>query len=121
MAIDPTIQLAQADPSAKDSTTFVNVKNLGDQPAFYVGLAMRGAVEAANAFSQSLVAIGAKSAKFLLEEDPNEALSVQKLFADGVASQLQSLGGAVAGLQEMLKGAQTTPPVSSPGPVTKTA
>ena len=107
-----------ADQGVVDSVSNVNTKNLGDQPAFYVGLSMRGAVEASNAYSALLQSVAARSAKYMLDESPTDAESVQKLFSDGVAQQLSALGGAIAGLQSMIKGAQTTPPVSAPGPVT---
>lgn len=106
-----------AEEIAEKSVAFVNSKNLGDQPSFYAGLSMRGAVEAANAFSALMVTTASKAAKHMLAEDPTEALSVQKLFSDGVAAQLNQLGASVAGLQGLMKGVQTIPPVTSPQPV----
>lgn len=96
--------------AAEESVSFVNSKNLGDQPAFYVGLAMRGAVEAANAFSSVTIALASKASKYVLEADPAEAMSIQKLFSDGVSAQIAQLGAAIASIQQSMKGAQSTPP-----------
>ena len=44
--------------------------------------------------------------------DPTEAASVATVTEAGLAEALASLGSAVAGIQQLLKGANTTPPVT---------
>lgn len=58
-------------------------------------------------------------AKGLSQLDPTQAMSEQALLTGNkVAEQVANLGAAVAAMQGLIKGGQTTPPISSPGPVT---
>ena len=47
--------------------------------------------------------------------DPTEAASIEKVDNSGLARNIDQLGSAVAGLQQMLKGAQTTLPETGQG------
>lgn len=47
--------------------------------------------------------------------DPTEAASVATVTEAGLAEAISQLGGAVAGIQQMLKGAQTTLPETGQG------
>lgn len=47
--------------------------------------------------------------------DPTEAASVRTVSESGLAKSLSDLGAAVSGIQQMLKGAQTTLPETGQG------
>lgn len=54
----------------------------------------------------------AQQVKNLNELDPVEAMSEVKAFTgNDVASQISALGAAISGIQQLVKTAQTTPPV----------
>lgn len=85
-----------------------------------------GAVASGIAQAGSLAALNATShqqAKNMIQEamlaeailpragiDPTEATGVKKIAESDLARTVQELGAAVAGLQQIMKGAQTTPP-----------
>lgn len=107
-----------------DSVSAVNTKNLGDQPAFYAGLAMANAVhnqglaqsnavsnqQAMNAIQQAAVG---SIVNLLLNIDPAEAIStVKELTGDDIAQKLLNLAAALASNQQGAKIAGNTPPVT---------
>jgi hypothetical protein len=79
---------------AAESVAFVNSKSLGDGPAFFHNLAMSNAVAQQQSMFAISNAITAKVAELLVTTSPGEG------------------GADVAALQQLLKGAQTTPPVT---------
>lgn len=120
-----------------DSVAATNFKTLAEGAAFYANLGMANAVADQQAARQdhqshrnrmSILAEAAlaKSIKNLDSLTPAEAVSdTQEFSNNGLAAQLSSLGSAIAGIQEFLKGANTVPPQtggqagSSSAPATK--
>jgi len=77
-----------------ESVAATNLKVLGDGPAFYTNLAMGNAVAHQQAMHQLQAAIIGKVAEAIIGVSPSEG------------------GADVAALQQLMKGAQTTPPVT---------
>lgn len=77
-----------------ESVAATNLKVLGDAPAFYQSLAMGNAVSHQQAMQQIQAAIVGKVAEAIISTSPSEG------------------GADVAALQQLIKGAQTTPPVT---------
>lgn len=96
-----------------DAVASTNLKNVGEAPAFYSGLAMGNAVSHQNAMQQiSLAATGA-IVKQLTEVDPAEAVAVLKATSGNeVATSMAQLLAALNSGQQGTKAAQTTPPVT---------
>ena len=104
-----------ADQGMIDSVSNANTKTFGDGPAFYAQLAMGDAVahqRRVNAISETL--LGAMG-KRLVEVDVQEASAESTIKADNLSSLLGQLGAAIASIQQLTKGAQTTPPVTGGG------
>ena len=77
-----------------ESAAATNVKVLSDSPAFYSNLAMGNAVAHQQAMQQLQAAIIGKVAEAIINVSPSEG------------------GTDVAALQQLMKGAQSTPPVT---------
>ncbi len=77
-----------------ESVAAANLKTLGDGPAFYTNLAYANAVAHQQAMQQLQAAIVGKVAEAIISVSPSEG------------------GSDVAALQQLMKGAQTTPPVT---------
>ncbi len=77
-----------------ESVAATNLKSLGDGPGFYHNLAYGNAVAAQQAMQQVQVAAVGKIVEMIINTSPSEG------------------GAAVAALQQLMKGAQTTPPVT---------
>ena len=77
-----------------ESVAATNLKVLGDGPAFYSNLAMANAVSHQQGMQQIQAAIIGKVAEAIIGVSPSEG------------------GADVAALQQLMKGAQTTPPVT---------
>lgn len=75
-----------------ESVAATNLKVLGDGPAFYSNLAMSNAVSHQQGMQQIQAAIIGKVAEAIIAVSPSEG------------------GADVAALQQLMKGAQTTPP-----------
>ena len=81
-----------------------------------IGVAQAAAVQAQNLAShqQRLNLLAESSLAQVLNRmnalDPEEAASISKVEKSDVSKQLAEMGAAIAGLQQMLKGAQTTLP-----------
>jgi hypothetical protein len=88
-----------------------NLKNIGEAGAFYAMLAMGDAVahqRRTHVLSESILAAAVKG---ISEIDPLEAVSALKtLSGNDLAQNLAALGSAIAQIQQLVKGAQTTPP-----------
>ena len=78
----------------RESVAAANFKTLGDGPAFYANLAMGNAVQAQQQLSNLGLTVTAKAVDMVSEK------------------QVEEMGGIVAALQQIMKGAQTTPPVT---------
>jgi len=76
------------------SVTAANTKSLGDGPAFYHSLAMGNAVAHQNRVNAITEAAMGKVIEAIIGVSPSEG------------------GADVAALQQLMKGAQTTPPVT---------
>lgn len=79
---------------AAEAVAFTNVKTVGEGPAFYSNLAMSNAVSHQQGMQQLQAAIIGKVAEAIIGVSPSEG------------------GADVAALQQLMKGAQTTPPVT---------
>jgi len=77
-----------------ESVAATNLKSLGDGPAFYSNLAYANAVAHQQAMQQLQAAIIGKVAEAIITTSPSEG------------------GADVATLQQLIKGAQTTPPTT---------
>ena len=91
MAIEDSPEIVK---EAAEAVSFTNVKSVGEQAAVLSNLAMANAVSHQQAMNQLLVATTAKAVQLLVEVTPSEA------------------GGDIAGLMQLIKAAQTTPPVT---------
>lgn len=99
-----------------DTVTAVNAKVGGESPAHVFDLVANEAAAHFSAMNQLRLAATAKATELLLTTDPKEAASVSKvLTGNDLAQQLAALGSAVAAMQQQIKGAQTTPPVTADG------
>ena len=79
---------------AAESVAFTNVKTVGEGPSFYSNLVMANAVAHQQGMQQLQAAIVGKVAEAIIGVSPSEG------------------GADVAALQQLMKGAQTTPPVT---------
>jgi len=77
-----------------ESVAAANLKSLGDAPAFYNNLAMANAVAHQNRMNAITEASVGKVIEAIIGVSPSEG------------------GADVAALQQLMKGAQTTPPVT---------
>ena len=77
-----------------ESVAATNLKSLGDAPAFFHNLAMSNAIAHQQGLNQIQTAIVGKVAEAIIGVSPSEG------------------GADVAALQQLMKGAQTTPPVT---------
>src|SRR3972149_6560938 len=95
-----------------DSVADDKIKTIAGAPAFYAAQAMGNAVAHQNRIAVLAETALAQSIKLLTEIDPAESVSVLKMLSgNDLAQQLSALGSAVAQVQQIVKGAQTTPPV----------
>ena len=79
-----------------ESVAATNLKVLGDIPAYHAGLAYQQALDASAGWRSINQAIVGKVAESIISMSPAEG------------------GVDVAALQQLMKGAQTTPPVTAP-------
>ena len=77
-----------------ESVAATNLKVLGDGPAFYTNQGYANATTMQQGMNSVFASVIAKSAEMVIETKPAHA------------------GGDVAALQQLMKGAQTTPPVT---------
>jgi uncharacterized Fe-S cluster-containing radical SAM superfamily enzyme len=102
------------DQGTLDAVNNSNFKTIAEASA--VGLAQAMAIQAQNAAShQNRVnvlaeASLAKMLKNATELDPEEAASIAKVEKTDISKVLAELGAAIAGIQQQMKGAQTTLP-----------
>lgn len=79
---------------AAEAVAFTNVKAVGEGASFYSNLAMANAVSHQQGMNQLQAAIVGKVAEAIIGVSPSEG------------------GADVAALQQLMKGAQTTPPIT---------
>jgi hypothetical protein len=93
------------DQGVLDSVTNSNFKVIAEQVATNVaGHQQRLQILAEKALANSLMSMDT------VETTVPEGLGIQSAESGGLAGQVASLGASVAALQQMIKGAQTTPP-----------
>lgn len=126
--------MAEIDPSIQQSVSEDNLKNIAGNPANAHAMLMSAAaaaqatiMQAAAVSFQDLVAASARrnqvadaamaqAIKGFNEMDPQQALALSKGLSADLPDVLASLLAALNSGQEGVKAAQTTPPVTSPGP-----
>ena len=102
------------DPGTLDAVNNANFKTIAE--AASVGLSQALAIAAQNAAShQNRVNVLAEAAlaaalKNQTELDPSEAAAIRKVDNADLAKVLAELGSSIAGIQQLMKGAQTTLP-----------
>jgi hypothetical protein len=102
------------DQGTLDAVNNSNFKTIAEAAA--VGLAQSMALQAQNAAShQNRVNVLAEAAlaqalKNQTELDPSEAAAIKKVDNADLAKVLGELGASIAGIQQLMKGAQTTLP-----------
>lgn len=85
---------AQIVREQSESVAATNLKTLGDGPAFYTVMQYSNATTNQQQVNQLSLSILAKSAELIIETKPVHG------------------GADIAALQQLMKGAQTTPPVT---------
>lgn len=97
-----------------ESVGINNIKTLGESVAFYTAQQMGNTVshqKRVDVLAETLLSVACKG---LLEVDPAEAVSTLKMLTgDDIGQKLASLGSVIASIQQTMKGAQTTPPVTA--------
>jgi len=100
--------------SVVDSVANTNFKTVGESVAFYSSMAMGDAVahqRRINAISEAALA---KAVQNLTEVDVSEAIATKQMTTGHAAAEsVGQLGAIVAALQQLVKTAQTTPPVTA--------
>lgn len=107
-----------ADQGLVDSVANENVKVGAGGPAFWLNTMMSAhtahMTALQNAQLQSVQAFNAAMGRLnqmVVEEDPTDAVSKQKILSgNDLVQQLGQLGTLIAQLQQSMKGSQTTPP-----------
>lgn len=104
---------ANLTPAVVQSVADANFKSIAEANAIAMNQAIQNAVahqQAMNAIAQATTTMCVNK---LLNIDPAEAKSLtEAMTGNKGADAISALGTAVAGLQQMLKGAQSTPPVT---------
>jgi len=102
-----------ADQGLIDSVANENTKVGAGAPAFYQSIAMSNAVSHQNRMNIVAEAATATAVNVLLNMDPSQAVSEQKVLSgNDLAQQLSALLTALNSGQQGVKSAQTTPPVT---------
>ena len=111
MAVDPTQAEEVGLGQISDSVVADNLKTVAGASAFYSAQAMRSFVGHQNRLEILAEANLSRATRATIEEDPMEAVAAQKILSgNDLGSTLAALGAVVAQLQQVMKGAQTTPP-----------
>lgn len=106
-----------ANPQITDTISIDNMKTIGEAGSFAIGQQMiimtqLTADSVAAAARRNALADGymGQALKMMAEVDPVEAASLAKTLNADLPNVLAQLGTAIAQIQQVLKGAQTTPP-----------
>lgn len=95
------------------SVSSTNFKNLGEAGAFYASLAMGDAVAHQRGVNSLREGYLGQALKAMNEVDPTEARAqVEQMTGNSLAKQISDLAAAVSSIQQYVKAAQTTPPVT---------
>lgn len=98
-------------PQVVDAVTGENFKVGAGGPAFYLNMAMSDAVSHQRSVNLVREAILARATKQIVGEDPQTAVSDQKVLSgNDLASTITQLLAALASNQQSAKVAQSTPP-----------
>lgn len=112
-------KMAELDPGILAGVANANFKTIAEAAA--VGLAQAQGIAAQNLASHqqrlNLLAESslAQSLNRMNALDPEEAASISKVEKSDIAKVLSELGSQIAGIQQMMKGAQTTLPQTGTG------
>lgn len=102
--------------AAVEAVNVGNVKTIAEMAAWSVAMAMSNHVAHAKRVDVLAETYLARSLKSADEVDPEQAAATLKLLTgNDQANAMASLGAVVAQLQQLMKGAQTTPPVTAAG------
>ncbi len=103
------------DDSIISSVANDNLKTVGGQVAVLSNLSLQNLIAHQN--RMYLIAEGAVGniVKRMTELDPAEAAAMLKATQSDLAAQIGSLGAAIAEVQQLMKGAQTTRPETGSG------
>lgn len=100
--------------SAVEAVNVANVKTVAEMAAWTTAQAMRDHVAHSNRLNILAETYLSRALKSADEVDPEQAAATLKLLTgNDFAQTLASFGAVVAQLQQIVKGAQTTPPVTS--------
>lgn len=94
--------------------------SLAEDSRHATNLLRENAIQSTNRFNSTMDAALGRLVKSLVEPDPEEAASIVKMDTGfdkssqgmNLAAQLSQLSAAIAGIQQYVKTAQTTPPVT---------
>lgn len=108
--------MALDNSSVVDSVVADNLKTIAGASSFYAAQTMQAHAAHANRLNILAEAIVSRAARSIVEDDPLEAVSAQKILSGNDLGQtLSALGSVVAQLQQVMKGAQSTPPETAKG------
>jgi len=97
-----------------ETLAVTNMKTIGEMAAWSTAQSMANAVSHAKRVDVLAETYLAKALKHADEIDPEQAAATLKLLTGNDLGQIMaSLGSVVAQLQQLMKGAQTTPPVTA--------
>jgi len=100
------------DDSVVSAVTNANFKNIAEMGSITAGVASQNLVSHNRAMDQLREAFLAESTLQRAGNDPAEAIANAKTISSDLAGQISQLATAVAGIQQMMKGANLTPPVT---------
>lgn len=103
--------MAEVDQGVVQSVINNNMKTLGEAVSFAAAQMMDNAVAHQNRLNLIAEASVGQIVKNMNEVDPTQAVAqVKQMTGNALAEELGQLGAVIAQLQQIMKGAQTTPP-----------
>ena len=100
-------------PAVMSAVSNSNFKNVAEAPAFYASMGMANAVAHQNRLNILAESALNQALKGQNELDPVESLGLVKgLTGNDLAKQIADLSAVIASIQQQMKGANTTPPVT---------
>lgn len=98
---------------ALDAVGHNNVKTIGEALAFLQTQSLQDLLASRNRLDRISEAVIARATQSIIEPDPLEAVATQKILSgNDLAQQVAQLTASVAAMQQTVKAAQTTPPVT---------
>ena len=105
--------MAGASENVMQGVVDANFKNIAEAGAFYAAMMTANSVAHQKAMDSITQLTFLSGARKYTEADIQEATAEKKLAEAGdIANKIAELGAAIAALQQIVKGAQTTPPVT---------